>query len=134
MGDNDARDQETRAVIRAALEVHKRLGPGLLESAYVECLARELSLWRIPFEREVPLEIWYRSAPVAVRYRLDLVVRGDIVVEAKSLERLLPVHPAQLLTYLRLGGYSRGLLINFNVPRLSDGIRRVVNGWSPQLR
>jgi GxxExxY protein len=125
------RDSDTRAIIAAALEVHRQLGPGLLESAYRECLARELVIRGLPFQREMPLEILYRGAVLPLHYRLDLVVAGSIVVEVKSLERILPVHPAQLLTYLRISGYSRGLLINFNVARLAHGIRRVVNGWLP---
>jgi GxxExxY protein len=124
-------DRQTERIIAAAIEVHAHLGPGLLESAYVECLAMELSARGIQFRREVPLPIHYRGMVISVRYRLDLLVYGDIVVECKSVERVAEVHKAQLLTYLRLGGWSRGLLVNFNSAHVVDGIHRVVNRWSP---
>ncbi|HKS04808.1 MAG TPA: GxxExxY protein [Gemmatimonadaceae bacterium] len=124
-------DRQTERIIAAAIEVHRHLGPGLLESAYVECLVRELTIRGIPFQREVPLPVRYRGVLVDVRYKLDLLVYGDVVVECKSVERLAGVHKAQVLTYLRLGEWSRGLLINFNCAQLVDGVRRVVNRWSP---
>jgi GxxExxY protein len=128
---NSGSDPTTDVIIGCALHVHRTLGPGLLESVYLECLAIELSEAGLPFRREVPLSMRYRGRDISVRYRLDLVAAESVVVEVKSVERLLPLHRAQLLTYLRLGEYSRGLLINFGVMRLKDGIQRVVNGWVP---
>ena len=116
----------TREVIGAAIEVHRALGPGLLESAYQQCLRRELSLRGIPFECERALPLDYKGIHCECGYRLDLLVGGAVVVEVKSVEALAPVHEAQLLTYLRLGGWHVGLLINFNVPVLKQGIRRKV--------
>ena len=116
----------TGAVIGAAIEVHRALGPGLLESAYCECLRRELSLRGVPFERERPLPVEYKGLRLECGYRLDLLVGGCVVVELKAVEALAPVHEAQLLTYMRLGGWHTGLLINFNVAVLKQGIRRMV--------
>jgi GxxExxY protein len=116
----------TDKIIGAAIEVHKALGPGLLESAYEECLAHELSLARICFERQVPLPITYRSIQLDCGYRLDFLVDRTVVLELKALESLQPIHEAQLLTYLKLGGWPIGLLINFNVPVLKKGIKRMV--------
>jgi len=116
----------TREIIGAAIEVHRALGPGLLESAYCLCLCRELALRRVPFRREVPLPVEYKELKLECGYRLDLLVDERVVVEAKAIEELLPVHDAQLLTYMRLGGWKIGLLINFNVPVLTKGIRRRV--------
>jgi GxxExxY protein len=118
----------TQAIIGAAIEVHKALGPGLLESAYEECLARELTLKGIPFERQHPLPIEYKGLQLDCGYRIDLLVENRVVVELKAIEGLLPLHEAQILTYLKLGGWSTGLLINFNVPVLTKGIRRLVCG------
>jgi GxxExxY protein len=119
----------TGAIIGAAIEVHRQLGPGLLESAYLECLCRELLLRGIPFERERPLPLKYKGVHLECGYRLDLLVAGCVVVEIKSLEALAPVHDAQVLTYLRLGGWRVGLLINFNVAVLKNGIHRKVLGY-----
>jgi len=127
---NSSSDPVTDAIIGAALEVHRCLGPGLLESAYSECLAIEFAERGIPFRRQVPLELKYRGRPVPVSYRLDFLVAEQVVVEVKSVERLHFVFHAQLITYLRTGGYSRGLLLNFSEARLRDGIRRIVNGWN----
>jgi GxxExxY protein len=118
----------TRDVIGAAIAVHRALGPGLLESAYQECLSQELLLRRIPFERQVPLSLEYRGIRLECGYRLDILVAGLVVVEVKSVEAIAPIHEAQLLTYLRLGGWKVGLLMNFNVVVLKDGIRRKVLG------
>ena len=119
----------TGLVIGAAIEVHKALGPGLLESAYEECLCRELELELrgIPFERQKELPIEYRGAKLDCGYRLDIVVAGKLILELKACENLQPIHEAQLLTYLKLTGIKYGLLINFNVPVLKDGIRRIAN-------
>ncbi len=118
----------TEAIIGAAVEVHRNLGPGLLESAYVECLCCELTLRQIPFVREVSLPLTYKGIRLDCGYRVDLVVAEKVAVEAKSVDMILPIHEAQLLTYLRLGGWQVGLLINFNVPLLTQGIRRRVLG------
>ncbi len=114
----------THAIIGAAIEVHKLLGPGLLESAYEECLAREFSLRGIPFERQKGVPVVYKDVKLDCGYRMDFLVAGDVVVELKSIESLAPVHEAIVLTYLRLSGCRLGLLINFNVPMLKEGIRR----------
>jgi len=114
----------TEQIIGAAIEVHRALGPGLLESAYEECLCRELSLREIPFERQRPLPVEYKGTTLDCGYRLDLLVMGTVVVEIKAAECIEPIHEAQLLTYMKLGGWKLGLLINFNVPVLKDGIRR----------
>ena len=113
----------TEAVIGAAIEVHRGLGPGLLESAYQECLCQELSLRNIPFDSQLELPVAYKGLRLECGYRVDLLIDDRVVVEVKAVEALLPVHQAQLLTYLRLGGWKLGLLINFNVPILKQGIR-----------
>ena len=121
-------NQITEAVIGAAIEVHRELGPGLLESAYQTCMRRELTLRGIPFRHEVPLPVTYKGLQLDCGYRLDLLAMDRVVVEIKSVAALDPIHDAQLLTYLRLGGWQVGLLINFNVKVLKDGIRRRVHG------
>ena len=115
-------------IIGAAIEVHKTLGPGLLESAYQTCHRHELELRHIPVETEVGLPVKYKGIELECGYRMDEVVGGLVVVEIKSVERLEPIHEAQLLTYLRLSGIWLGLLINFNVPVLKSGIKRFVLG------
>ncbi len=114
-------------VIGAAIEVHKVLGPGLLESAYENCLCHELQLKNVVFERQKPLPITYKGVDLDCGYRLDVVVQGMLVIEVKACERIEPIHQAQLLTYLKLSGLSLGLLLNFNVPVMKDGIVRVAN-------
>ena len=121
-------NEVTEAVIGAAIEVHRALGPGLLESAYCQCLCYELTLRKLPFRLEWPLPVVYKGLILDCGYRVDLLVADEVVVEVKAVERLAPVHEAQLLTYLRLGGWKVGLLINFNVPLLRDGIVRRVLG------
>ena len=118
----------TSEIIGAAIEVHRHLGPGLLESAYLQCLTRELCLKEIPFKREWPLPLEYKGVRLACSYRLDLLVGDAVVVEIKSVEALTLIHDAQLLTYLKLGGWKVGLLINFNVELLKTGIHRKVLG------
>ncbi len=113
----------THAIIGAAIEVHRQLGPGLLESAYEECLAREFVLRGIAFERQKPAPVVYKDVKLECGYRMDFLVAGRIVVELKAVEALAPIHEAIVLTYLRLSGSELGLLINFNVPMLKDGIR-----------
>lgn len=119
-------EELTRKIIGAAIEVHRALGPGLLESAYQVCLARELTLQGIPFESEVLIPVVYKGVNLDAGYRADLIVDGKVVIELKAVESLLPVHEAQLLTYLKLTNCKVGLLINFNVPVLKDGIIRRV--------
>jgi GxxExxY protein len=111
-------------IIGAAIEVHRALGPGLLESAYEECLCHELGLRVVPFRRQVDLPLEYKGIRIEHAYRLDLIVAETVVVEVKATGRLVPVHEAQLLTYLRLSGYRIGLLINFHVAVLRSGIVR----------
>jgi len=118
----------SKKIIGAAIEVHRILGPGLLESAYEECTYHELSMQEVALERQVPLSIRYKSKDLDCGYRLDLVVGELVIVEFKAVERIEPIHEAQLLTYLKLSNVWLGLLINFNVPVLKDGIRRIVNG------
>ncbi len=119
-------NQITEGIIGAAIEVHRQLGPGLLESAYQECLARELLLREIQFEREVPVPVVYKGVHLECGYRLDFLVSNAVVVEIKAVDGIPPVFEAQLVTYLSLGGWQVGLLINFNVLMLRDGIRRKV--------
>jgi GxxExxY protein len=114
----------TYETIGAAIEVHRTLGPGLLESSYRECLCRELSLRGVAFRREYGLPLQYKGIQLECGYRIDILVADLVVVEIKAIEKLAPVHEAQLLTYLRLGGWKVGLLINFNVVVLKEGIYR----------
>jgi len=116
----------THQIIGAAIEVHKQLGPGLLESAYEECLTHELVLRNLKVDRQKPIPLIYKDAKLDCGYRLDLLVEGRIVAELKSIEALRPIHEAIILTYLRLSGHRLGLLINFNVAVLKDGVRRFV--------
>jgi GxxExxY protein len=116
----------THSIIGAAISVHRALGPGLLESSYEECLCHELGLRGLRFERQKSMPIKYKGVLLDCGYRIDLVVDGVVVVELKSVEHVLPIHEAQLLTYMRLGAYGVGLLINFNVPVLKDGVVRRV--------
>ena len=118
----------TEAIIGSSIEVHRELGPGLLESAYRQCLCHELTLRGMPFVCERPLPVGYKGLRLDCGYRVDLVVADAVVVELKTVDRLAPVHDAQLLTYLRLGGWKVGLLINFNVELLRNGIHRRVLG------
>lgn len=119
-------DELSRAVIGCAIEVHRELGPGLLESAYEQCLAHELRLRGIAFELQKVMPVEYKGVLIDCGYRLDLVVEGRLIVELKAVSALEPIHEAQLLTYLKLAKARTGLLINFNVPLLRDGIRRFV--------
>jgi GxxExxY protein len=116
----------TRDVIGAAIEVHKILGPGLLESAYEECLCHELKLRKISYERQKELAIEYKGIKLDCGYRLDIVVASKLILELKSCSNLEPIHKAQLLTYLKLTGIKIGLLINFNVHILKQGIKRII--------
>lgn len=116
----------THEIIGAAIEVHRELGPGLLESAYEECLCHEFHLRKLNFSRQVPLPVQYKAVRLDCGYRLDIVVEKRVILEIKAVEHLLPVHEAQLLTYLRLSRKEVGLLMNFNVPVMKDGITRRV--------
>ncbi|WP_328823227.1 GxxExxY protein [Undibacterium crateris] len=122
-------DEQSKAlsekVIGAAIEVHRHLGPGLLESAYESCLCHELFLRNLRFQRQVPLHIEYKTVLIDAAYKLDIVVENSLVLELKAAEALMPLHQAQLLTYLKLSGIKTGLLINFMVPVLKDGIKRI---------
>lgn len=120
------------SVIGAAIEVHKELGPGLLESAYEECLCRELSIREVTFERQVSLPVAYKGVKLDCGYRIDIFVESKIILELKAVDRIMDIHKAQLMTYMKLSGCTLGLLINFNVPRLTDGLTRVAIG-APNL-
>ncbi|HUO08538.1 MAG TPA: GxxExxY protein [Phycisphaerae bacterium] len=124
--EDTSRDELSERVIGAAIEVHRALGPGLLESAYQECLEYELNEQGIAAAREVILPIQYKKLRLKKGYKLDLVVEGQLIVELKAVEKTLWIHEAQLLTYLKLSGIKRGLLLNFNVPLLKDGIKRMI--------
>src|SRR5262245_29057272 len=117
----------TERIVGAAIEVHKVLGPGLLESAYEGCLAHELSLANISFERQAPLPVTYKSLQLDCGYRIDFLVEKTLVLELKAVEGLQSIHEAQLLAYLKLGGWPIGLLINFNVSLLKKDIKRMVH-------
>ncbi len=119
-------DTLTEFVIGAAIAVHRAIGPGLLESVYHACLRHELERRAVPFETEVSLPVIYDGRRMDARYRIDFLVQQELVVELKCVERLLPIHRAQVITYLKLGGFRRGLLLNFSCLRLADGIVRVV--------
>lgn len=116
----------TERIIGAAIEVHRGLGPGLLESAYQSCLAKEFELRGIPFEREVPVPVEYKGLQVDCSYRLDFLVDQKVVIEIKAVDALAPIYEAQLITYLKLTGCPVGLLINFNVKLLKNGLLRRV--------
>lgn len=122
----EGRDPRTSPIIGAAIEVHRALGPGLLESAYEECLCHELRLRGLDVRRQVALPVEYKGVKLDCGYKLDLVVQDAVILELKAVDRLLPIHEAQLLTYLRLTGKQVALLINFNVPVLARGIVRMV--------
>jgi len=119
-------DQLSNQVIGCALEVHRNLGPGLLESTYEQCLAYELNTAGIPFKLQYPFPVEYKSIKLDCGYRIDVLVDDTIILELKSVDKILPIHQAQLLTYMKLAGISIGLLINFNVNYLKDGIKRMV--------
>lgn len=128
MDPNTRADQLSNIIIGAAIEVHRALGPGLLESAYEECLAYELRLRGVVFERQVPLPVVYKGIKLECGYRLDVLVEQLVIVELKTVDVIEPIHDAQLLTYLRMRGLWLGLLINFNTPVLKRGLKRLVNG------
>ena len=125
-GDGGDRDPLTKQIIGLAIEAHRVLGPGLLESAYEECLCFELREHEIAFERQVPLPVVYKSIRLDCGYRMDLVVDDQVEIELKAVDRILSIHEAQLRTYLKLSGFRTGLLLNFNSAVLKDGLRRLV--------
>lgn len=120
-------NRTTESIIGAAIEVHRHLGPGLLESAYEECLCEELLLRKIPFKRQIVLPVNYKGKNLDIGYRIDLLVNDEVVVELKTVESILPIHEAQTLTYMRLGGWQVGLILNFHVTVLKNGIKRLVH-------
>lgn len=123
----------TDRAIGAAIKVHSVLGPGLLESAYGACLSIELSRSGLQFQQQVPVHVRYGGSVIDCSYRLDFLVENAVVIELKSVAKLDPIHTAQLLTYLRLSGYQVGLLINFNVLTIPDGLKRIVYNYNGQL-
>lgn len=122
------RDPVVGLILRSAISVHRSLGPGLFESIYRDCLAQELVDERLTIDRELILPVVYKGIRRERCYRLDLVVDNRVVIEIKSVSSLLPVHSAQILTYMKLSGFSRGLLMNFNEKRLMDGVKSFLNG------
>ena len=129
MNESEKLNHITDQIIGAAIEVHRALGPGLLESAYEACLAFELAQRGLKVEPQKPLPVVYKEVHLDCGYRLDLLVENAVIVEIKAVESLAPIHQAQLLSYLRLSGCKVGLLINFNVKILKDGLRRLVNDF-----
>ena len=127
MSDEPHLNLVTGQIIGAAIEVHRSIGPGLLESTYMQCLQFELAGRNLRFVVQRPVPILYKGVQLDANYRIDLLVEDLVVVEVKSLECLLPVHQAQVLTYMRLTDCPAGLLINFNVPKLVDGVKRLIN-------
>nr|WP_294509481.1 GxxExxY protein [uncultured Rhodopila sp.] len=124
----------TRRIIGLAIQVHRKLGPGLLESVYQQCLCRELDRDGLPFEREVPLSITYEGMQIDKGYRADIIVDNTVLLELKSVETILPVHKAQTLTYLRMSGCSTDLLMNFNDVLLKNGVHRFLKLITPEQR
>jgi GxxExxY protein len=120
-------DRLSEKIIGLAIEVHRQLGPGLLESAYRQCLSYELQKGGVFVEMEKSMPVLYKEIKIDQRYRIDLLVKNLVVVEVKAIDALTNVHTAQILTYLRLGDYRLGLLINFNVTLLKNGIKRIIN-------
>jgi GxxExxY protein len=134
MEEKDKLDGITRRIIGAAIEVHKTLGPGLLESAYGICLAFELRQLGLKVEEQKPLSVVYKGVRLDCGYRLDLVVEDSVIVEIRAVEQLAPIHDAQLLSYLRISGKTGGLLINFHSRMLKDGLKRIVNEFPDSAR
>jgi len=128
MGERDELNKITEGIIGAAIEVHRNLGPGLLESAYQAALAYELSQRGYKVEQQKPLPMLYKEIKLDAGYRLDFLVNDKVVLEIKSSDKIIPIHDAQILSYLRLSGCKVGLLINFNVKLLKNGIKRFING------
>jgi len=134
MNNEEKLNKITEIIIGVAIGIHKALGPGLLESAYEACMVYDLTQTGLRVEQQKPLPVVYREVKLECGYRLDLLVENEVIVEIKSTEKFLPIHKAQLLSYLRLAGCEVGLLINFNVEVLKDGIQRVVNNFPDSRR
>ena len=125
-------NKTTKTIIGAAIEVHRHLGPGLLELAYEGCLCEELLSRNIPFKRQVPLPVTYKGKRLEIGYRIDILVNDEVVVEIKAVESIQPIHEAQVLTYMKLGDWKVGLILNFNVAILIKGIKRLVYNLEEQ--
>ncbi len=125
----EERNRITKDILDASIEVHRNLGPGLLESVYEVCLCKELLMRKRNFLRQVALPVVYKEESLDLDFRIDILVEEEIVIELKAVDALLPVHEAQILTYLKLSDKRIGLLINFNVPKLIDGFKRIINGY-----
>ena len=121
-------NQLTNEIIGSAIEVHRNLGPGLLESTYEECMTYELQERQLTIKRQIEIPVLYKGTQLEQKYRIDLLVNNQVITELKSVNKLEPVHDAQLLTYLKLANKRYGLLLNFNVPVMKQGIRRLLNG------
>jgi len=134
MTEKDKLNRITESIIGAAIDVHRTLGPGLLESSYEACLVFELAERGLKIEQQKPLPVVYREVKLDCGYRLDILVEKGVIVEVKAVDKLAPIHKAQLLSYLRLSGCKVGLLINFNVKVLKDGVVRVVNDFPEELK
>ena len=122
-------DRLSRVILESCIEVHREMGPGLLESIYEQCLAHELTIRRISFQQQVPLQLNYKGYQISRDLRIDLLIENQVIVELKSVEMLLPVHTAQIISYLKLADKSLGFLVNFNVPVLKEGFHRYVNNF-----
>jgi GxxExxY protein len=129
MGDNETYNKITRSIIGAAIEVHQALGPGLLESAYEACLAYELGVMGLKVETQKPLPLVYKNVKLDCGYRLDMLIKDIVIVEIKSIDLIMPIHHAQVLSYLKLSGCKVGLLINFNETLLKHSVHRIFNGY-----
>jgi len=127
--ERDRLDRLTEKIIGFAIDVHRALGPGLLESAYEECLCYELSHSQIVFTRQTPLPVTYKNVKLDCGYRMDILVDNSVILEVKTVERLIGIHEAQLLSYLKLSGIRVGLLLNFHVPVLKNGLKRIANNY-----
>lgn len=134
MNQEERLNKITETIIGAAIDVHCALGPGLLESVYEACMVYDLIQSGLKVEQQKPLSVVYREVKLECGYRLDLMIENEVIVETKSVEKLLPIHKAQLMSYLKLSDCKVGLLINFNVELLKDGIQRVVNNFPDSLR
>ena len=134
MNENEKLNKITETIIGAAIDVHRALGPGLLESAYEACMVYELAQVGLKAEQQKPLPIVYRGVKLECGYRMDLMIEDEVIIEKKSIEKLLLIHQAQLLSYLKLSDCKVGLLINFNVKVLKNGIKRIVNNFPDSLR
>ncbi len=134
MNEGEKLNRITETIVGVAINIHRTLGPGLLESAYEACMVYDIVQAGLKVEQQKPLPVVYRGVRLECSYRLDLMIENEVIVEIKSIEKLLPIHRAQLMSYLKLSGCKVGLLINFNVEVLKNGIQRVVNNFPDSLR